>query len=328
MGAAPPLTVVTSTYNWSRALAQAVPTALAQSYGDFEYLIIGDGCTDETEDVVRSFKDSRIRWRNLDENSGNQSGVNKIALEMARGEFIAYLNHDDLWFPDHLETVLSPLLENDFDVVNSVCLEIGAPGHHYRGLIGLPIQTGPSSVDVTPMTTSVVHTASAARTVGGWIDWRRTHAIPTLDFFRRLRCLRQRFGIVPAVTALKFHSGDRKDSYLQKDASEQQSWAQRMRADPELRYREIMTALACRAMLEQAPKIAQPSKPVNPPAGWQIEQWRRMRGLSPMLDLGPSEPREITAPSPRPSAIQIDSQGRALINSVYAQPVRREGGSA
>jgi len=323
MGAAPPLTVVTSTYNWPRALTQAIPTALAQGFGDFEYLTIGDCCTDETEDVVRSFNDPRIVWRNLDENTGNQSGVNKIALEMARGEFIAYLNHDDLWFPDHLETVLTPLRERELDVVNAVCLEIGASGHHYRGLIGLPIPSAPGAVDITPMTTSVVHTAQAAREAGGWIDWRNTHEIPTLDFFRRLRYLRRRFGIVSAVTSLKFHSGDRKDSYRLKDASEQEDWAARMRDDPELRYRETMTALACRAMSEQPPRLAQPRQPADAPAGWQIEQWRRMRGLSPMLDVGACEPGEITAPAPRPSPVQVDGAGWALISTVPPKPVQR-----
>ena len=321
MGAAPPLTVVTSTSNWARALAQAIPTALAQTYGDFEYLIIGDCCTDETEDLVRSFKDPRIVWRNLGENTGNQSGVNKIALEMARGDSIAYLNHDDLWFPDHLDTVLTPLRERELDVVSAVCLEIGAAGHHYRGLLGLPIPSAPGAVDISPMTTSVVHTARAARQAGGWIDWRDTHEIPTQDFFRRLRYLRRRFAIVSAVTSLKFHSGDRKNSYRLKDAGEQEAWAARMRTDPELRCRETMTALACRAMSERPPRLAQPAKPADAPAGWQIEQWRRMRGLPPMLDLGNSEPGEIAEAAPRPSAVQVDGTGWALISPVPANPV-------
>lgn len=317
MNTRPPLTVVTSTYNWPRALEQAIPTALAQTFSDFEYLIIGDGCTDETEDLVRAFHDPRIIWRNLAENTGNQSGVNKVALEMARGECIAYLNHDDLWFPDHLDALIGPLRSGDLDIVNSLCIEVSAPGHHFRGILGMPFRTSPTQLAVCPMTSNVLHTASAAQAAGGWIDWRESQAVPTQDFFSRLRKLRGRFGIAPHVTSLKFHSGDRLKSYVLKEAFEQQRYADLMRSDPDLRYREVMIAMAYGAMGESNPKLAQPKMPANAPPGWQIEQWRRMRGLAPMLDLGASEPG-IIAPLPAslPSRLSVDKNGHALISSI------------
>ena len=85
MARAPKVSVITATYNYPSVLKLAMETALDQSFADFEYLVIGDGCTDETEEIVRGFKDDRIIWDNLPENLGNQSDVNRIALRRARG---------------------------------------------------------------------------------------------------------------------------------------------------------------------------------------------------------------------------------------------------
>lgn len=315
----PPVTVVTSTYNWPKALAQAIPTVLAQTFSDFEYLIVGDACTDETEDLVRSFDDPRIVWHNLPKNTGNQSGVNKVALEMAKGGSIAYLNHDDLWFPDHLESLLDPLTSGGLDMAASLALEVAAPGHHFRGVLGMPTQTSPGSLTCSFMTSNVLHTAAAGKEAGGWIDWRSTNKIPTLDFFFRLAGLRGRFCVVAHITSIKFHSGDRLNSYVLKEAFEQCHYAELIRSDSTLRYREAMVALTCMAIGASNPKLVQPKMPDNAPPGWQIEQWRRMRGLAPMLDLGSSEPGEISPlPKPAPSIFKVDDKGRVVFSPIVS----------
>src|SRR6185436_12496031 len=102
----PLVTVVTTTYDWPSALRVAMESVLAQTFRDFEYLVVGDGCTDGTAALVASFADPRIRWHNLARNSGNQSVPNRAAVEMARGKYVAYLNHDDIWFPNHLESLV------------------------------------------------------------------------------------------------------------------------------------------------------------------------------------------------------------------------------
>lgn len=315
---APPVTVVTSTYNWPSALNEAIRTALAQTFTDFEYLIVGDGCTDETESVVRAFDDPRIVWRNLPQNLGNQADVNRLALEWARGKFIAYLNHDDLWFPDHLETLLPALRDNALDIVNSLCLAISPPGHNHRQLLGLPVDSGAGRREPVAMTTTVMHTAEAARAVGSWTPWRETSKVPTQDFFARLRDLGA-FGVLPHVTALKFHSADRRNSYQLKDAAEQAAWAKRIATDPKLRYRETMTALAYDSMLEPPPQLPHPRRPNVEPPGWQVEQWRRMRGLPPMLDLGDTAtPSNAGLPEPGPSHVRVDEKGGSLIALSFA----------
>ena len=315
MRAPPPITVVTTTYNWPKALAQAIPTVLAQTFTDFEYLIIGDACNDETEDLVRSFDDPRIIWHNLPENTGNQSGVNKVALRMAQGKAIAYLNHDDLWFEDHLKTLIDPLVLGDLDIVHSLALEVAAPGSDFRGLLGMLRKTPDSSFTYTPMTSNVIHTAAAARAAGGWIDWRETKHIPTLDFFRRVSAVRGRFGAELHITSVKFHSGDRLNSYALKEAREQERYAELMRTDPQLRYREAIVAFASLSMHERCPKLAAPPMPSDAAPGWQIEQWRRLRGLRPMLELGASEPGQIApVPVKKTSPIRVDENRRAYFS--------------
>src|SRR3984957_4345570 len=97
--AAPLVSVIIATYNYCNVLRCAIQSALGQTFHDFELLVIGDGCTDESEAVAASFGDSRIHWYNLAGNSGYQAAPNNAGLQMARGRYVAYLGHDDLWLP-------------------------------------------------------------------------------------------------------------------------------------------------------------------------------------------------------------------------------------
>src|SRR5437762_4733085 len=104
--ASPQISVIIATYNRSNVLRYAIQSVLWQIFQDFEILVIGDGCTDDSAQVVASFAEPRIRWHNLPQNSGSQSMPNNTGLEMARGTYIAYLGHDDLWYPTHLELLI------------------------------------------------------------------------------------------------------------------------------------------------------------------------------------------------------------------------------
>ncbi|HXY92105.1 MAG TPA: glycosyltransferase, partial [Acidimicrobiia bacterium] len=69
----PRVTVVIATYNWAPVLPYAIGSVLDQTFQDFELLVIGDACTDESEAVVTSIPDPRVRWLNLARNTGHQS---------------------------------------------------------------------------------------------------------------------------------------------------------------------------------------------------------------------------------------------------------------
>src|SRR2546423_10337438 len=105
----PRITIIMATYNWSTVLPYSIGSVLRQTLADFELLVVGDGCTDDSQIVVASVGDPRVRWINLPTNTGHQSGPNNEGLKQARGEFIAYLGHDDLWLPHHLSCMVAAL---------------------------------------------------------------------------------------------------------------------------------------------------------------------------------------------------------------------------
>lgn len=93
----PTVSVILITYNRSEMLKKAIQSVLEQTYHDFELIIIDDCSTDNTLDVVREFKDKRIRYERLDKNSGGSLNPHQRGFELATGEYIAHLDDDDYW---------------------------------------------------------------------------------------------------------------------------------------------------------------------------------------------------------------------------------------
>ena len=74
------ISIITATYNRSNLLAYAINSVLRSTYEDWELIVVGDACTDDTESVVNAFGDPRIQFYNLEENFGEQSGPNNIGF--------------------------------------------------------------------------------------------------------------------------------------------------------------------------------------------------------------------------------------------------------
>ena len=102
MGAKPIVSVVIPTFNRAHLITRALRSVLAQTFAEWEIVVVDDGSDDDTEAVIHSLQDSRIRYCRQPENRG-QSAARNRGMREARGEFIAFLDSDDEWLPRKLE---------------------------------------------------------------------------------------------------------------------------------------------------------------------------------------------------------------------------------
>jgi len=102
------VSVIIATYNRSAELKRAIESVLAQTYSDYELIVIDDCSTDDTEDIVGKFEDKRIKYKKLSKNSGGSFVPRCIGLKVATGEYIAILDDDDYWV-DRYKLILQTL---------------------------------------------------------------------------------------------------------------------------------------------------------------------------------------------------------------------------
>jgi glycosyltransferase involved in cell wall biosynthesis len=88
------------TYNRAAYLGDAIESVLAQTFADLEVIVVDDGSTDDTERVVEPYLD-RVRY--IRQENGGESAARNTAIAAAQGEFLAFCDSDDRWYPDRLE---------------------------------------------------------------------------------------------------------------------------------------------------------------------------------------------------------------------------------
>jgi glycosyltransferase involved in cell wall biosynthesis len=101
----PTVSVVVPTYNRADLLREAIDSVLLQTFGDFELLVVDDGSTDHTRDVVAAVEDRRCRYL-ARAHRGIGAALN-AGLQAARGRYFARLDSDDVWLPEMLETLVN-----------------------------------------------------------------------------------------------------------------------------------------------------------------------------------------------------------------------------
>jgi glycosyltransferase involved in cell wall biosynthesis len=225
---APLVSIVTATYNRSNVLRLTIESALRSTLTDFELLVVGDCCTDDTAAVVASFADDRVRFVNLGENHGEQSVPNNEGVRLARGEYVAFLNHDDLWTPDHLATCVAQLEASGADLVFSMILTYGPDGR--------PFVTGASEGTYELWTGASVSSWLFRRELSGIVGpWRSAftlYADASQEWLRRARKLGRKLVAVPRVTVVAVRSGSRKGCYADRELAFNAEIAAQLRDDP------------------------------------------------------------------------------------------------
>lgn len=123
------VSVITPTYNCAPFIAEAIRSVQAQTYTNWEMIIIDDSSTDNTADVVEPFlkEDPRIIYNRLETNAGAAVARN-TALRRARGRWIAFLDSDDIWYPGKLETQLEFMAKNNYPFTYHSYIEIDEDG--------------------------------------------------------------------------------------------------------------------------------------------------------------------------------------------------------
>jgi glycosyltransferase involved in cell wall biosynthesis len=109
--------VILPTHDRPHTLPWAIRSVLHQTHGAFTLHVIGDGCGDDTEAVVRGFDDSRVRFHRFPKAHGFGYAHRNRVLAAADAPYVAYMTDDDLWFPDHLERGLRGLTQGRLDLV-------------------------------------------------------------------------------------------------------------------------------------------------------------------------------------------------------------------
>ncbi len=107
------VSIITPTYNCGAFIARTIDSVLAQSYKKWEMIIVDDRSTDDTKSVVDEYmaRDSRIKYHLLGENSG-AAVARTVAMRLAEGSYMAFLDSDDIWMPEKLERQIAWMEEN------------------------------------------------------------------------------------------------------------------------------------------------------------------------------------------------------------------------
>ena len=122
------VTVILPTHNRPHTIAYSIAAVLRQTHAALELHVVGDGCDDRTEDVVRGFEDSRIRFHHFAKAHGYGYANRNRVLRETTGGWVAYATDDDLWFPDHLEHAIAACERRSLDLVATRSAHVGISG--------------------------------------------------------------------------------------------------------------------------------------------------------------------------------------------------------
>ena len=137
----PLVSVIMPAYNTEKYIGESIQSVRDQTYANWELLVVDDGSTDKTAEIIREHaaEDSRVKY--LFQQNGRQAKARNTGIENSSGTLIAFLDSDDLWLPEKLERQLHALDATNADVVYSNGLIIYEPGS-IPGATDFPIVAG------------------------------------------------------------------------------------------------------------------------------------------------------------------------------------------
>jgi GalNAc5-diNAcBac-PP-undecaprenol beta-1,3-glucosyltransferase len=233
----PLATVLVPTHDHGPTLRFAVGSALAQTVDDLEVFIVGDGVPEPARQVAHELAAADCRVRFIDHPKGPRHGEihRHAALREARGRIVCYLADDDLWLPDHLETMLGLLGGADFASALPLRIDPDGSVHAWRAGLGLPyFRTLLLERENRVPLSCGGHTLDLYRRIEGWAT--SPDDVPTdLHMWRKLlRASDGRAACSTHPTVLHFPSPDRPGWPLARRLEELERWTRRA-AEPGFR---------------------------------------------------------------------------------------------
>ena len=193
------VSVVVTVFNGERFLANAIRSALEQSYRELEVIVVNDGSSDGSVRIAESFTaDPRIRI--VEKPNGGAASARNRGAQQAAGSIIAFLDHDDEWSPQKLETQVPLLSDPTVGVVGCHLAYVGPSGRMFGALSGEPTdgrQQDIANARFMPFAPSaMVMRAELLRELGGFDEDICRRIGPAEDFDFLSRVARRGFGVV------------------------------------------------------------------------------------------------------------------------------------
>lgn len=235
----PRVTVVIASYRWPEALRLSLQTALDQTVREIEVTVVEDGRDRGSKRVVEEFADPRVRWMPLLRNSGSQARPNSVGRRKARAPVVAYLGHDDLWAPNHLETLLDSLAREDADIAHAMTVMPGYPVTHLAG------RTPATDREHVPPS-SIAHLRDSRR-VGEWPSDASGVLAVDYELMFRSRALGAKVAATGVASVLKIPAGWSMETFRSRDLTAHRKMAAELDADPRFITRLAEAELAAGA---------------------------------------------------------------------------------
>lgn len=128
------VSIIMPTYNCAKFIGETIKSVIAQTYSNFELIIVDDCSKDNTKDVVNSFDDERIKYYKLEKNSG-AAVARTTAMNMAKGKYMAFLDSDDLWMENKLEHQLKFMKDNNYNITCTAYEQVNEDGESLNKVI-------------------------------------------------------------------------------------------------------------------------------------------------------------------------------------------------
>jgi len=194
------ISIILTTYNRASLLVRSIHSVLGQNYPSFELIVVDDGSTDNTQELVEQFKDPRIRYLAHQRNKG-LSAARNTGLYQATGKYVAFIDSDDEWEEDKLEKQMAFLVDKPtpiFIFSNSLKIKDGCSGVYERDPAILTQRYYYKMYSVTAPSTWVI--SRDVFGVTGYFD-EKFHRFDDIDFlFRMCKCHIAAYYLAEVVT--------------------------------------------------------------------------------------------------------------------------------